>query len=142
MDALRHRRPGTGHAAAVGAVLDRALGTADLEGFHRGVGEVEALRSRLLRMWADYEDAIAAVLAEEAGRSEPDPGLRLAAAQLIAIARSFTSPEVRELARRNPAAETEVLRGWLARAVAQVDGGLAGALSRDHPSRRARQANA
>ena len=131
---LRHRPPGTSHAQAVGAVLDRALtadpGAGGLEGFHRGIGETDALRSRLLRMWADYEDVVAGVLAEEGGLPAPHPALRLAATQLVGIARSFTSSEVRELARRDPAAETEVLRDWLRDAVAQVDHGLAGTLDR------------
>jgi len=75
-------------------------------------------------MWADYEDALAVALADDAGLPAPTPALRLAATQLIGIPRSFTSPEVRALARDHPDAETEVLRAWLAEAVRQIDGGL------------------
>jgi AcrR family transcriptional regulator len=128
VDAVRHRASGTTYAQAVAAVLDAALissGSAGLEGYHRGVGESPALRSRLLRMWADCEDALAAALADDAGLPAPTPPLRLAATQLIAIARSFTSPEVRALALHHPDAETEVLRAWLAEAVQQIDEGLA-----------------
>jgi AcrR family transcriptional regulator len=128
LTALRRREPGVSHAAAVGAVLDRELrvsGGSGLEAYHRGIGVAGALRSRLLRMWADYEDAVASVLAEQAGRPGPDPAMRLAATQLIGIVRSFTSPEVRQLARDASEAEETVLRTWLEQAVRQVDNGLA-----------------
>ena len=131
VDAVHRRASGTTYAQAVGAVLDRALdsaGSAGLEGYHRGVGDSQALRSRLLRMWADYEDVLAAALADDAGLPAPTPALRLAATQLIGIARSFTSPEVRALARDHPATETDALRGWLGAGVRQVDDGLARAL--------------
>jgi hypothetical protein len=128
LTALRRREPGVSQAGAVGAVLDRKLpasGGSGLEAYHRGIGAAGALRSRLLRMWADYEDAVVSVLAEQAGRPGPDPAMRLAATQLIGVVRSFISSEVRQLARDASEAKETVPRAWLEQAVRQVDNGLA-----------------
>ena len=103
-------------ARAVGDVLASALAhDADIEGYHRRVGDSEALRSRLLRMWAEYEDALTLALAARAGR-HPAPADRLAAIQLVGIVRSFTSPEVRALD-----ADGGSLASWLDDAVARVE---------------------
>ncbi|QXE38419.1 TetR/AcrR family transcriptional regulator [Streptomyces sp. GMY02] len=139
VDTLSRRPSGTSHAQAVGEVLNQALRTLNpdsggLDAFHRGFGESEALRSRLLRMWADYEDAIATVLAREASLPAPDPAIRLAATQLIGIIRSCTSDEVREYVSGFPGEETDALRGWIRQAVEQVDNGLTRFLDRTSQS--------
>jgi AcrR family transcriptional regulator len=131
--AVGDRPPGTTPARAVGQVLEAALEEPDdagvgLEGYFRQAGDAPALRSRLLRLWAEYEDAVAEVLARRAGRAA-DPGDRLAAIALIGIVRTFTAPEVRRLAAGTgtAAVETEALRAWLHEAVRRVDAGLTGA---------------
>src|ERR1700761_4037058 len=90
--AVRERPAGVTAAAAFGAALHRLIDEdeSDLEGYHRLVGDSVALRSRLLRMWSDSEDALTAALAER-----PAPADRLLAMWLIAVVRSMTTPEVR-----------------------------------------------
>ena len=123
--ALAARPPGTSHAEAVAAALAaqvRAEGdpAAGLEGFHRGYGQSAALQAGLLRMWAEYEDRITAFLADEAGTG-PTPRMRLYAAQLIAIARTLTSPEMRALVVGLPAEQAAAaLERWLQAAARSV----------------------
>jgi AcrR family transcriptional regulator len=98
--ALENRPPGTTHAEAVAGMLVDAMAEqgagAGIEGFHRGYGESEALRGRMLRMWAEYEDRVTAFLAAEAG-TPATPDMRLHALRLVALVRSLTSPELRAL---------------------------------------------
>lgn len=137
-DALRNRSATATPAAAIGRVLAEKIAAGEaagmgVEGFYSGVGQYEELRSPLLRMWADYEDRIAAVLADCSAMASPTPAMRLAAIQLIGVLRSFTSPEVRHLLVDAPRdRHQEVLINWLNQAVAEVDHGLAqlAALSR------------
>lgn len=125
--ALRDRPAGADPARALGQALrqaaeqDAGLG---LEGFHRLIGDSPALRSRLLRLWADYEDTIVAVLAERDG--PPTPRTRLRAAQLVAVVRSITSPEVRAAveAADGPAEKQRLVLAWLDEAVATVSPGV------------------
>jgi AcrR family transcriptional regulator len=120
-------------ARAVGEVLDAALDAPDpagLEGYFRRAGDAPALRSRLLRLWAECEDAVADALADGAsGGGAPENGApagpadRLTAIALVGIVRSFTAPEVRRVAAAagDPAGETAALRAWLWDAVARVE---------------------
>jgi AcrR family transcriptional regulator len=123
--ALAARPPGTTHAEAIAADLAAQVRTqgdpaAGLEGFHRGYGESEAIRSGLLRMWAEYEDRITAFLAAEAG-TEPRPAMRLHAMQLVAIPRSLTTSEVRRLvAGLSPEEAGAALEQWLRAAARSV----------------------
>ncbi len=100
LDALRRRPPGTSPGQAIARALiavlhDRPQTVSDgIEGFHRGYGDSAALHSRLLRMWEEYEDAITAALAAEAGLV-PTPATRLQAIELVGILRTLTSPELR-----------------------------------------------
>jgi AcrR family transcriptional regulator len=116
--ALAARPSGTTHAEAVAAELVaqvRAEGdpAAGFQGFHRGYGESPAIRSGLLRLWAEYEDQITGFLASEAD-TEPTAAMRLHAMQLIAIPRSLTTPEVRALVAGLPPEEARVaLERWL-----------------------------
>jgi AcrR family transcriptional regulator len=126
--ALGDRPADRSPAQAVGQVLDAALDAPDpasagIEGYFRRAGDASALRSRLLRLWAECEDAVAEALARAEGRSPADPADRLAAIALVGLVRSFTSPEVRRLAAEagDPDAEATALRGWLGEAVRRVD---------------------
>jgi AcrR family transcriptional regulator len=112
-------------ARAVGEVLDAALDAPDpasagIEGYFRRAGDSPALRSRLLRLWAECEDAVADALA---GGSPAGPADRLTAIALVGIVRTFTSPEVRRVASEagEPEAQTVALRSWLWDAVRRVE---------------------
>jgi AcrR family transcriptional regulator len=121
LGALRDRPEGVSHGRAVAQVLIDAVrddpdGPREgIEGFHRGYDDAEAVRSRLLRMWADYEDRLTAFLAEEAGSpGAATPAMRLHAIQLIGIARSLTTQEVRAMLAARPEDQAlAALSAWL-----------------------------
>jgi AcrR family transcriptional regulator len=95
---LAARPDGVSHARVVVDVLTEAAseaGGAGLESYHRAYGESPALRSGLLRMWAEFEDRIVEQLAAEAG-GPATPAMRLHAIQLVGIVRTTTSPELRD----------------------------------------------
>jgi AcrR family transcriptional regulator len=100
LNALRQRPPGTSPGEAIARALiavlrDSPQAVSDgIEGFHRGYASSPGLHSRLLRMWEEYEDAITAALAAEAGTA-PTPATRLQAIGLVGILRTLTSPELR-----------------------------------------------
>jgi AcrR family transcriptional regulator len=84
-----------------------------IEGFHRGYGDSPALRSRLLRMWAEYEDRFTVTLAAEAGTA-PTPAMRLTAITLVALLRTLTAPEMRAAVAALPPARAQAyVRDWL-----------------------------
>jgi AcrR family transcriptional regulator len=131
VDAVRLRAEDTTALDAVVGVLHRMLDVEDEEGdglepFHRSFGDSEALQSRMRRMWESYEDALAAVLAEEIDERPVGPRARLAAGLLITMFRSVTSQEVLiEVARhRSPAARRRALRAWIATSADMVSHGL------------------
>jgi AcrR family transcriptional regulator len=125
LGALRERPAGTTHAEAVAVLLmaeARAEGDpgTGLEGFHRGYGDSPALQSGLLRMWAGYEDQITAFLAAEAG-TPATPQMRLQAAQLVAMVRTLTAPEMRaHVAGLGPAQALDALGQWLQEAAHSI----------------------
>jgi AcrR family transcriptional regulator len=95
---LATRPEGVSHARVVADVSAEAAGEAGgagLESYHRAYGESPALRSGLLRMWAEFEDRIVEQLAAETG-GPATPTLRLRAIQLVGIVRTTTSPELRD----------------------------------------------
>jgi AcrR family transcriptional regulator len=123
--AISSRPAGTTPVQAVAALLGRLAdegGGAGLEEYHRGYGSSDALASRLLRMWENYEEAVAAALAAETGGPHPGPSARLAAAMLVAMVRSFTWPEVlaEVQAQPSPQAARETLHAWVATAAPLV----------------------
>jgi AcrR family transcriptional regulator len=94
---------GVGPVDAAAAELRRMVQGADrngrldgVEGYHRAFGDSPALQSRLRRMWSGYEDAVtAAVLSRHPGTGPA--AARLEAMLVIALVRSLTTAEVREL---------------------------------------------
>jgi len=118
---LRDRPPGRSHGHAVAQVLVSALDQdpdgprQGIEGFHRGYDTAQAVRARLPRMWADYEDKVTEFLAEEAGTpGAATPAMRLRAIQLIGLVRSLVSPEVHALLTAQPEDQaTASLTSWL-----------------------------
>jgi AcrR family transcriptional regulator len=61
-------------------------------------GDNPAIQSRLLRLWLEYEDLIAAELSREAGRAAPTADSRMYAAQITLLIRACAWPQVAELA--------------------------------------------
>lgn len=126
--ALARRGAATPAQAVAGAlrtlVHDGGGLLAGLEGFQRGYGDSEALRLKILKLWADYEERVALALAAETAGGRPGPELRLLAVQLIGLVRSATWPEVRALVAAPPPGRTpeQAFEDWLARAAAAIDG--------------------
>lgn len=120
--------PGAAHPARAVAGALRTLVRdgggllAGLEGFQRGYGDSEALRLKILKLWADYEDRVAQALAADRGGAVTAE-LRLQAVQLIALVRSTTWPEVRALVAAPPPGRTpeQAFDHWLERAAAAID---------------------
>jgi Bacterial regulatory proteins, tetR family len=85
-----------------------------LEGFHRRLGDLPALHSRLLVMFERYEQALARLLADETGKSADDPRPRMAAAQLISLLRLVTTPEARARINTSPVQDRPAaVRDWI-----------------------------
>lgn len=121
VSALRERKKGTTAVQAIVDTLIRLLqesgSVADsLAGFQRGYGDSEALRSRILRMWADYEDAIAKELAHEENLEHPTADLRFLAAQLVTLIRASTWKEVYDIAVQNKPNEIAAVEAWIRQA--------------------------
>ena len=91
--------------------------------YQRGYGESDALRLRILKLWAEFEDQVALALAAEAGRAAPTAGERFHAVQLVALVRSPTWTEVRALVATPPRGMTpaQAFAGWLEAAAASIN---------------------
>jgi AcrR family transcriptional regulator len=124
---LKARPPGTSPAAVVATALTAVLRqsehvAADLEGFDRGYGQSETLRWRILRLWAEYEDAVAQALALEAGLDAPSAELKFLAVQLIGLVRSVTWREVHALTTgKDNAAAANALGAWFGHLADRID---------------------
>lgn len=70
--------------------------------FVRMVGGGPSVESLRRRLYEDWENALVAVLADEANEARATLHTRLLAAQLIAMIRVLTSPESREFIERSP----------------------------------------
>jgi len=70
--------------------------------FVRMVGSGPSVESTRRRLYFEWENAITALLADEANEARATPQTRLVAAQLIAMIRVLTSPEQRALIERFP----------------------------------------
>jgi AcrR family transcriptional regulator len=73
--------------------------------FIRMVGTGPSVESMRRHLYDDWENALVAVLADEANEARPTPRTRLVAAQLISMIRVLSSPEVRALLERCPPEE-------------------------------------
>jgi AcrR family transcriptional regulator len=93
--------------------------------FVRMVGTGPSVESMRRRLYDDWENALVAVLADEANEARPTPQTRLIAAQLISMIRVLTSPEVRALLERYPPEERmRAHEAWVLEAAALLAGGL------------------
>jgi AcrR family transcriptional regulator len=105
----------TARALQAMAAENAAAGEVDgVEGFDRSYGDSLALRSRIRRMWEDYEDAVSHSIAASTPGLEPAVA-RLQAMEVIALVRSLTTLEVRELIAGAPDPR-RALTGWIDRA--------------------------
>jgi AcrR family transcriptional regulator len=125
--AVERRPAGLSHGQAVAQALTAMLAaggqpvTEGIEGFHRGYGGSPALHSRLLRMWAEYEDRFTTALAAEDG-TLPTPPMRQTAIALVGLLRTLTGPEMRAaVADRPPADALAYVRDWLSTAALGID---------------------
>jgi AcrR family transcriptional regulator len=126
---LRDRDRAVSPLEALTEWLLREVATDDtaegVERYHRSIGTSQAVASRLRRLWEDYEDAIARELADEANEAVPSPRTRLIAAQLTAMIRVTTSPEVRRFVARHPTNDSRAaMQDWVRQAAELVRGGL------------------
>jgi AcrR family transcriptional regulator len=106
--ALRERERGTTALQAVAAwLLDwEARRPADgYDRFIRMVGTGPGVESMRCRLYDQWEGAVVEVLADEANEARPNPQTRMVAAQLIAMIRVLTSPEVSASLERYPPEE-------------------------------------
>ena len=110
VSAIRGRASGTSPLDAVTDWLRLEARRDDhsdgLEAYHRTIGTSPAIASRLRRLWEEYENAVARLLADEANEATPTPRTRLVAAQLTAMIRIITSTEVREFVARHPSGDS------------------------------------
>jgi AcrR family transcriptional regulator len=136
LDAIAKRAAGQSVLNAVAdglaALVNNPGGSADLESFHRAVGDSPALQGRLRRMWEEYEDAFTAAIAKEMGQAEPSPQARLIATILVALVRSMTSGELRVQARqgRSERARERLVLDWIRQAQSLLSDGLGDVLIR------------
>jgi len=98
-----------------------------MERWQRTVGNSPAVAALRRRLYEQWENAIARVLADEANEAQPTPKTRLIAAELVAVVRVTSSDEVRDFVLRHPARDRRVAyREWLEQASDLVGRGLAG----------------
>jgi AcrR family transcriptional regulator len=92
--------------------------------FVRMVGTGPSVESMRRRLYDDWENALVAVLADEANEARPTPRTRLIAAQLIGMIRVLSSPEVRALLERHPEDRRDAHLASVVEAAALLAGGL------------------
>jgi AcrR family transcriptional regulator len=127
LEALRTRNRGRSPVEALIEWMksEASRDTPDIERFQRMVGTSPAVASARRRMYEEWEDAIARVLADEANEARPTPKTRLTAAQLVAIVRVTSSPEVRHFVARYPVEDRRrAYEDWLAQAAELVGRGI------------------
>src|SRR5882757_11533391 len=128
---IRDRAPGETPLRAMDGLLSDLMAESgaevvtELAKWRRMMGDSPVLQSRMRLLWERFEDALAAALAEEAGRERYDPVSRVAAAQLILIFRLAASEEILGYARARPSeAQRAAVRDWLDVSLAQIGGGI------------------
>ncbi len=112
--------------ALLAAVDDRDPGR-NLEAFLHMAGSGPAARSRLRALWDETEDALTEALATGKDGPRELAARRLAAAQIMVLARTVTSAEVADLIAKagdTGQARREALKDWIRDAAGQLARGL------------------
>jgi len=81
--------------------------------FQKGYGESEALRSRMLKLWDEYESAIMLQLIKEKKIKRSSLDLRHLASQLVTLIRATTWKETYEMVSHNSSMSNFDLTEWL-----------------------------
>jgi AcrR family transcriptional regulator len=128
---IRGRAPGETPLDAMGGLLRELLASYDppavtgLDRLRRTVGDSAVLKARMRLMWEHFEEAVAAVLAEEVGEDPHAPRPRVAAAQLVLVFRLMACEAVAEYVLARPGPEqAAALETWLDVSLQQVAGGI------------------
>jgi AcrR family transcriptional regulator len=128
---IRDRAPGETPLLAMRGLMSELMAesgadvVSELAKWRRTMGDSAVLQSRMRLCWERFEDALAAALAEEAGRERYDPASRVAAAQLILIFRLGASEEILGYAQSHPGeAQRAAVQDWVDVSVAQVGRGI------------------
>ena len=128
---IRGRAAGETPLDAMGGLLRELLASYDppavtgLDRLRRTVGDSAVLKARMRLMWEHFEEAVAAVLADEVGEDPHAPRPRVAAAQLVLVFRLMASEAVAEYVLAQPGPEqAAALENWLDVSLQQVAGGL------------------
>jgi AcrR family transcriptional regulator len=96
-----------------------------MERWQRTVGSSQAVASLRRRLYDQWENAIVRVLADEANEARPSPRTRLIAAQLVAMVRVTSSPEVREfVGQRSFRDRRAAYREWIQQAADLIANGI------------------
>jgi AcrR family transcriptional regulator len=137
---VRGRAPGETPLDAMAGLLRELLASYDppavtgLDRLRRTVGDSAVLKARMRLMWEHFEEAVAAVLAEEVGEDPHAPRPRVAAAQLVLVFRLMASEAVAEyVLARPPADQPAALDSWLEASLRQVAGGIDDFVLGQHP---------
>ncbi len=96
-----------------------------LERFHRTVGNSQAVAALRRRLYEEWENAIVRVLADEANEARPTPRTRLIAAQLVALVRLTSSPEVTDFVTSRPDRRAAI-KEWVEQAADMIGNGISG----------------
>ncbi|HWN36645.1 MAG TPA: TetR family transcriptional regulator [Pseudonocardia sp.] len=128
---IRDRAPGETPLRAMGGLMAELMAESgaevvtELATWRRMMGDSAVLQSRMRLLWERFEDALAAALAEEAGRERYNPVSRVAAAQLILIFRLGVSEEILDYAQAHPSeGQRAAVQDWVDVSLALVGGGL------------------
>jgi AcrR family transcriptional regulator len=128
---VRGRAPGETPLDAMGELLRELLASYDppavtgLDRLRRTVGDSAVLKARMRLMWEHFEEAVAAVLAEEVGEDPHAPRPRVAAAQLVLVFRLMASEAVAEYVLAQPGPDqAAALETWLDVSLRQVADGI------------------
>ncbi|MFI5735811.1 TetR/AcrR family transcriptional regulator [Kribbella sp. NPDC051587] len=132
VERIRNRPAGDSPLDAITGLLADLMTTSprgpvsELERLLRMLDDSASLRSRMRLMWERFEDAIAAELAADTGVPPESPQPRIAAAQLIVIYRTLSTPEVMTYLRSQPKnRQRKAFTGWLTTATEMVGHGIA-----------------
>jgi AcrR family transcriptional regulator len=95
-----------------------------LDGLLRGLGKNVTLHARLRLMWERYEDAVAALLAQETGTTANDARARMVAVQVVALYRLLTSKAAGGyLGSHEPGIRPAAIGRWFAEALDVIEHG-------------------